>query len=329
MEAKYWHLESDQTVQCRLCPHACRIAPGRTGRCGVRRAVDGRLVAEGYGMISSAHLDPVEKKPLYHFHPGSTIFSIGGWGCNLTCQCCQNWNISQRGVDQGNVVLPDHVASEARQCGAVGVAYTYNEPLIGYEYVFDCARAVRAAGLVNVLVTNGFVALDPLNELIPWVNAMNIDLKSMDDAYYRRFCGARLQPVLDCIVRSCEAGIHVELTTLVITGINDTDDHFRRLADWVAEHAGRRVPLHLSAYHPDYRMTEPRTPSETLERGYRICRERLSYVYLGNVRGPVGCDTVCPDCATPWVRRSGYTVQCEPFRERACPGCGRPVDLVI
>lgn len=327
--AQYWHREETGGVRCELCPHRCLVREGRTGLCRVRGVKDGNLVALGYGSISSAHLDPIEKKPLYHFHPGSAIFSVGGWGCNFGCLFCQNWSISQEVSDDGALTAPERLISLAGRGGSIGIAYTYNEPVIGFEYVLDCARLVRGAGLKNVLVTNGFINPEPAAELLPWVDAMNIDIKSMDDAFYREQCKGRLEPVLALARQAVSAGCHVEITNLVIPGTNDADRNFAELAEWVAGNLGPATPLHLSAYRPEYKSRIPRTPAETLLRAYGICKARLPYVYLGNVLTAHGQDSECPGCGAALVRREGFAAQVCGIRDGACSACGRAADFLL
>lgn len=328
-EALYWGRTEDGLIRCELCPHSCVIGEGKHGRCGVRHVESGRLVASGYGCISSANLDPIEKKPLYHFLPSSMIFSIGGWGCNFSCKFCQNWSISQKVMLDGGRITPEVVVRKALECGSVGIAYTYNEPFIGMEFLADCAGLAREKKLVNVAVTNGFVQPGPAAGILPLLDALNIDLKSIDDMFYREQCGGRLRPVQDFIVQCVGAGVHVELTNLVIPGLNDSEDGFRQLAGWVAESAGRKVPLHLSAYHPDYKLSAPPTPGKTLETAYAICAEELDYVYIGNVRGRLGQDTRCPGCGHCLVERQGFDSHVTGLKGARCVKCGRVADMVM
>jgi pyruvate formate lyase activating enzyme len=321
--ARYW-TQADGKIRCDLCPHVCQIAEGRTGRCGVRAVRNGALVAAGYGQVSSAHLDPIEKKPLYHFMPGRPIFSVGGWGCNFACSFCQNWTISQERRLDGERVAPEAVVEAAGRNGSVGIAYTYNEPLINIEYVMDCARLVRAAGLANVLVTNGYVNPGPAAELLPLVDAINLDIKSLDDSFYREQCRGTLRPVLDFAVQSVRAGCHVEITNLLIPKLNDDDDQVRRLARWVASHLGKATPLHLSAYHPDYKLDLPSTPAATLARAFSVASAELTYVYLGNARTDQGRDTLCPGCGAVLVQRRGFEARAVGLSSAgACAACGR------
>jgi pyruvate formate lyase activating enzyme len=327
--AKYWRQGTEGKVQCGLCPHGCTVGEGKTGICRIRGVAGGELRALGYGLVSSANLDPIEKKPLYHFHPGADIFSIGGWGCNFGCGFCQNWTISQQVLAGGRRCGPEEVARLAGADGSIGVAYTYNEPLVGIEFVADCARLVRAAGRVNVLVTNGYVNPEPAAELLPWIDAMNVDIKSMDDAFYRQQCHGTLPPVLDFCVQAMRAGCHVEVTNLLIPGLNDSDAGIAALADWVRGNLGEKAPLHLSAYRPQYKTRIPATPASTVRRAFDICRQRLPYVYMGNVPTDLGQNTECPQCQTVLIRRHGYTTAVAGVEDGQCRSCGRPVDGVL
>jgi pyruvate formate lyase activating enzyme len=328
--ASYWRKEKGGQVVCELCPHGCRIAEGRAGRCRVRGVRGGELVALGYGILTSANMDPIEKKPLYHFFPGREIFSIGGWGCNFACDFCQNWSISQRCEEAGRVREPRDIVTVAKRSASVGIAYTYNEPLVGYEYVRDCATVAREAGLANVLVTNGYLNRDPAVELLPQVDALNIDIKSMDETFYAERCKGRLQPVLDFAKCAAEAGCHVEVTNLLIPGLNDAEHDVVRLAAWVAEHLGAAVPLHLSAYRPMYQCRIPATPESTVIRAWEAARAVLDYVYMGNVYGAGdGHDTKCPQCGHVLIRRMGYATSLPGVSGSACAACGREADVVL
>ncbi len=327
--ASYWDPAGDGQVRCGLCPHGCLIAERHAGLCGARRVIGGALWATGYGRLSALHSDPIEKKPLYHFHPGRAILSLGGWGCNFACRFCQNWQISQRIDRPAAETSPETLVDAARDQQSLGLAYTYNEPLINLEFVRDCAIAARAAGLANVLVTNGFVAEAPAAELLPLVDALNIDIKSMDDRFYRHLCRGSIAPVLRFARQAAAAGCHVEITTLLIPGLNDSAAQAGAVSAWVAAALGRRTPLHLSAYHPDYQMDLPATPPAVLARAGARCRQDLDYVYLGNVRTDDGQQTRCPGCGDVLIRRTGYRVDLAGLAGRACRGCGRPFDGVL
>lgn len=327
--ADHWMRRDDGRLECRLCPHHCAICDGQAGICRVRVRRGDILVAAGYGHISSAHIDPIEKKPLYHFHPGEPIFSIGGWGCNFGCTFCQNWSISQEAHLQGNVISAEAIVGQALQRGCRRVAYTYNEPLVGFEYVRDCCRLVREAGATNVLVTNGYVEPAPAAELLPLVGALNVDIKSMDDAFYRKQCHGTLAPVLSFCRQAAAAGCHLEITNLLIPTLNDADELVERLAVWVAGNLGPLTPLHLSAYHPDYQAHIESTPLATLERAFEVCRRHLRYVYMGNVAGGRGQDTVCPGCGHTLIVRHGYATTLRGLRGGACAHCGRKADVIM
>jgi len=322
-------------VHCDLCPHACVIAPGRRGICGVRENRAGTLVTLNYGVACSAHLDPIEKKPLYHFFPGSQIVSIGTYGCNLSCQWCQNYSISKEfstSVLRQNLtpeLLLDAVEGHARGHALhemCGVAYTYNEPTIWFEMVRACAPLVRARGLKNVLVTNGFISPEPLQELLQYVDALNIDLKALDDGFYRHYCGARLEPVLQTI-RSAARCAHVELTTLVIPTLNDQPEQLAALREWIADNVGADVPVHLSRYTPMYKCALPATPVETLDTAAQILREKLHHVYVGNVAGPQ--DTLCRSCGARVITRRGYHTELTALTAQGtCAQCGAHAGII-
>jgi len=327
-EARYWEPEGEAgAVRCGLCPHRCFIVDGARGRCRVRENRGGRLFSLIYGHVVSAHVDPLEKKPLYHFHPGSSVLSIGTNGCNLSCPFCQNYEISQ-GLTDGAQLPPEEIVRLGGAGGSIGVAYTYNEPFIWFEYVLDCARSAKEKGLVNVLVTNGYVSPEPLEELLPYVDALNIDLKALDDGFYKRLCGGRLEPVLETIRRSARRA-HVELTNLLVTDENDSPEQVAALADWVASEVGRQTPLHLSRYFPAYRFKAPRTPQERMLAAWEAARERLDFVYMGNVVTEIGGDTVCPACGAVVIERQGYSIRVVGLADGSCSYCGRKLPIVV
>ncbi len=328
VEAAWWTPLDDGAVRCGLCPIGCRLREGRDGPCGTRGNREGRMVALQYGRIVAAGIDPIEKKPLYHFHPGAPILSVAAPGCNLACLFCQNWDISQRTDRPVERMTPRQVVAAARDQGSLGIAYTYSEPLVWFEFLRDTARLAHAEGLKNVVVTNGFLEPGPLAELLPLLDAANVDLKAMDDRFYRRVCKARLGPVLDAIEAIHAAGIHLEVTNLVIPGHNDQDRQIAEVVDFVAG-LGRGVPLHFSAYRPAWKFEAPPTPPATLAKALRLGRERLDFVYAGNVRLPGGSDTVCPRCGTTVIRRDGFSVRNELGPGAVCGGCGAVLPIRV
>jgi pyruvate formate lyase activating enzyme len=327
MKARYQHETEDGAVQCDLCPHACRLREGQAGICGVRAVRDGVLEALGYGYLSAMQVDPMEKKPLYHFYPGTSVFSVGGWGCNFSCDFCQNWSISQRCERSGSPLAPAEVAQAALRSGAVALAYTYNEPLVGIEFAQDCSRAARSLGLLNVLVTNGYAQSPAAGDILKTTDALNIDIKSMDEDFYRRFCRGRLAPTLAFAQQAARSACHLEITCLLIPGLNDRPENLARLADWVADELGPETPLHLSGYRPGYRMRVAATADADLERAAALCRTRLSYVYLGNTTAETGRDTLCVGCGAVLIQRLGYAVDITGLRDGACAACGRAAPI--
>lgn len=326
MDALWWHREPGDLAVCELCPVGCRLRPGQDGPCATRGNRDGRMVALNYGRVVALGVDPIEKKPLYHFRPGTAILSAAGAGCNLHCLFCQNAAISQRGDAASREMTPGALVAAALANGSRAIAYTYSEPLVWYEFVLAAARLAHGAGLANVIVSNGYLEPGPLADLIPWLDAANIDVKAMDDAFYRRVCKARLAPVLAAIEALHAGGVHVEVTNLVIPGENDQDDAFRALASFVAD-VDRTIPLHLSAYHPSHRFTAPPTPPATLRRAAGICAESLDYVYVGNLVVTEWSDTRCPACGETVIARSGYRTQVRLTAAGGCPACGRPIPV--
>ena len=328
-EPLYWEPVANGRVRCRLCPHHCVIAPGRAGVCRVRRNVDGRLVLEGYGRVAAIHLDPVEKKPLFHFYPGSYLLSMGTAGCNLRCRFCQNWEISQVPARTA-VITPREAVELARQVRdvpCVGLAYTYSEPTIWYEFVLDTARAAHGQGFVNAMITNGYIEEEPLAELLPWMDAFNVDVKSFDPGYYTRVVSGRLEPVLRTVEAIHRAGQHVEVTTLLVTGLNDSEDEVDALARWLAG-ISPDIPLHLTRFHPDYQMMDrPPTPRATMLRAREVATRHLRYVYLGNIWGTGGEDTVCPRCGAVLIERDGYDIHVRTLDHGRCARCGQEIPV--
>jgi len=284
--AGYW-IEKDpqkQAVQCLLCPHVCVVPLNETGLCRVRHNKDGELVVSNYGRVTAAALDPIEKKPLKRYMPGQTVFSLGTFGCNLACGFCQNWKIAHTEVPSSYYMSPQEAVEKAREYlryGNIGIAYTYSEPLMWFEYVLDTAKLAREAGLKNILVTNGYINPKPLKELLPYIDAVNLDIKAFTDEFYHEVCRGKLNPVLSS-ARLLAANCHLEVTTLLVTGLNDSDEEVGRLAEWIAS-IDKNIPLHLTRYFPNYKMTLPPTPVETMKRAKEAAGQYLTDVFLGNV----------------------------------------------
>lgn len=327
VECSHYEQRGD-ALQCMLCPHGCTIGVGKVGICRTRMNLDGRLILTTYGACSSTQVDPIEKKPLFHFHPGRRILSLGSLGCNLSCRFCQNWQISQSATGT-RFIAPRQAAKLAAEAeGNIGIAYTYNEPLVWFEYLMDTAPMVREAGLKNVLVTNGEINERPLRELLPHIDAMNIDVKAKDEGFYRDVCGGLLAPVLRTVEIARAEGVHVEITNLLIPGHNDRAEQIEVLVDWIAE-LDSSIPLHLSRYHPDYQMTEPPTPPQALVAAREIAMKKLRHVYLGNIYVPGTQDTICPTCERIAVRRAGYSITTMNLDGGNCAACGSPVDVIV
>lgn len=326
-EAMYYKKAEDGAVNCFLCPHNCRIAEGRTGTCRVRKNIGGNLYSMNYGRISSAGLDPIEKKPLYHFYPGSFIFSIGSIGCNFRCKFCQNWQIAQiADVPVEEVTFENIIRTAKGQNNNIGIAYTYNEPSIWYEYIFDCARLAHKSGLKNVLVTNGFIEKGPLDDILPFIDAVNIDVKAYTDEFYRELTSGSLAPVkqtVEAVSKKC----HLEVTTLIIPGINDDENEIEQLAGWISS-IGKEIPLHLTRYYPNYMLDIPTTPVETVKRARAIAMKHLDYVYTGNIIDRDGSNTYCPQCGQAVIKREGYRTQIF-LENKKCIKCGKDIPIAI
>ena len=334
MQALFYNVENNK-VRCRLCPHHCLIGEGQTGLCRVRKNEQGVLVAENYGRLSSVHLDPIEKKPLYHFYPGRSILSIGSVGCNMRCKFCQNSDISQVGVGEFTALEEYTVDQLVREAHSIkenlGIAYTYNEPTIFYEFMVDVAQALHLIGLKNVMVTNGFIEREPLQNLLPLIDAYNVDLKSFNDAFYRKLTASQLEPVKQTLTTLRKAQKHFEITNLIIPGQNDSIEEFHQMINWIHDKLGRETILHLSKYFPRYQFTKPATPDSVLENFYNIACKKLDYVYVGNV-GPhvTGHDTICKQCGTVIIKRFGYSVDVSNMtKEGHCIGCGSKAAIIV
>ena len=316
-------------VQCLLCPHTCELEEGERGSCRVRMNLDGELVSLVYGRPVAVHVDPVEKKPVYHYLPGTRTFSIATAGCNLGCEFCQNWEISQAAPEDVPPyrMEPEEVVSRAGEAGCSSIAYTYTEPIVFYEYVEDTSALAREEGLGNIMVTAGYINEGPLRELAPLIDAANVDLKSVRDGYYRSVCHGTVGPVLNTLEVLAEMGVWLEVTNLVVPGLNDSEDDLADLCGWIADHLGPNVPLHFSRFFPTYRMADrPPTPLETLERAGEIAAEAgLRYSYVGNVVTREGDDTFCPECGRAAVRREGFRVADMKVEDGRCAYCGAEI----
>ncbi len=322
-EALFFDELDDDKIKCKLCPHQCTLKPGDVGICKVRKNVKGALYSLNYGMVSSATMDPVEKKPLFHFHPGEEIFSIGSWGCNMKCPYCQNWEISQQ-RPHTRIFSSMQAISIAKGNDSLGIAYTYSEPVVWFEYVLDCARNALKEGLYNVLVTNGFIQEQPFKLLTQYVSAMNIDLKSFNPDYYKKELGGDRDIVMKNIEFAHKSGVHVEITTLVVSGDNDSHNEMEELSSWI-ESVDRSIPFHLSRYYPNYKYNRPPMDLKTMEELYQIAKKHLDYVYVGNVPG-MHEDTVCPKCGETVVKRNGYDVQMVGLDKNGkCTKCGHKI----
>ncbi len=328
-EAKYGVVLEDGRIQCRLCPKDCTLKDGQFGFCKTRTNEGGRLVTIIYAEVTGCHVDPIEKKPLYHYYPSKEILSLGTKGCNFGCVFCQNWQIAQRVDAPSERLMPEAAVGLALRHGSFGIAYTYTEPLVWFEYVLDTAVLAHQHGLKNVLVTNGFINPEPLDELIPHVDAANIDVKSFDPEFYRRYCHGELEPVLRTVAR-VRPHWHVELTHLIVPFKADAEllDDVRRMRDWVAGELGADTPLHFSRYFPHHKLDLPPTDEALLVRAREIALEKLEHVYLGNVYSDTGANTVCPGCGALLIERLGYRTVVRGVSDGACTSCGRRVNVV-
>ncbi len=323
---EFYEKLDDETIRCRLCPHNCTIKEGKSGMCGVREVEDGKLWAINYGEISALSLDPIEKKPLFHYKPSSEIFSIGSFGCNFTCGFCQNYAIAQFRPRTEYISVDEIIerAIEYKSQDNIGIAFTYNEPMMYYEYMLDVAKRCKSVGLDVVVVTNGFINEEPLKQLLPFVDAMNIDLKSFSEDFYRQECSGNLEDILRTIEIASQK-CHVELTTLLITDHNDTEQEVRKIGAFIAS-VDKNIPLHLSRYYPTYKFKEEATNIEKVKKLAEIAREYLNYVYVGNILDTDN-NTYCPNCDQLLVERSVYDAV-DKNRSDHCKNCGQILSIV-
>lgn len=332
-EAKFWKSLPNNKVKCNLCAHKCVISVGEKGICGVRENNEGKLYTLIYGSCSSIAADPIEKKPLYHFHPGTNAFSLGTVGCNFKCRYCQNYSISTADSDFIYIkeIKPEDTVNLAREYNCRGISYTYNEPTVWYEFTYDSAKLAKKAGLYTCYVTNGYISEKPLKEISPFLDAMNIDIKAFTEDFYKKICKARLEPVLKTCILAKNLGIHIELTYLVIPGYNDSLDEIKNFFSWVTEKLGNDTPIHFSRFHPDHNMMDvPRTPMETMKKIYEFAKKSgILYPYLGNVIHGDYENTYCPKCGNICISRNGFSVDLNNTIEGKCAKCGKKLPIVI
>ena len=306
-------VNSSNSIGCILCPHNCIIKDGKSGICNVRKNSGGKLITTVYNKISSLHPDPIEKKPLYHYYPGKEILSVGSVGCNLKCRFCQNWEISQIS-DNENSYLKDTNANEIVDVALtinnnIGIAYTYNEPIVWFEFMYEIAKLANENGLKNVMVSNGFINKQPFLKLLNYIDAFSIDLKAFTTEFYKEQTSSELEPVKSTIKEISSHNKYLEITNLLIPGLNDNEADFREMVNWIAGETGENTVLHLSRYFPMYKMTRAKTPERTLLNFYEIAKEKLNFVYVGNLRTSTGQNTYCPNCSNLLIKRLGYNTE--------------------
>jgi len=323
-EGAYYKRE-DYGFRCELCPHSCFLDTGAIGLCGVRKNIGEKVVALNYGTIAALALDPIEKKPLYHFYPGNYILSAGTFGCNFHCGFCQNWALA-RGKAPTQEITRGDLLSRVQRPDNIGLAFTYAEPLMWYEFVRDLLPRLKEKGQKTVLVTNGYINPEPLEEILPYIDAVNIDIKTFSTGTYFRYCGGNLNRVLKNSIlfsRYC----HVEVTTLVIPGVNESNAEIGRLVDWISDKLGPETPFHLSRYFPAYKFSTPPPSMERLEELYHLAGEKLSYVYLGNIADPRYQHTYCPQCGYIVIKRD-FGVSIDLCKGNTCPECGQFINII-
>ncbi|OQY08185.1 MAG: AmmeMemoRadiSam system radical SAM enzyme [Desulfobacteraceae bacterium 4572_123] len=335
MEAYLYKPLQNKAVQCNLCHHRCVITDGKRGICNVRENRSGTLETMVYGKVIAGHIDPVEKKPIYHMMPGSRSYSIATVGCNFKCRFCQNADIAQMPADRSGLVMgekfsPRNIVSRAVESHCRSIAYTYTEPTIFFEYALEIAGLAHAKGLRNIFVTNGYMTPEAIEMATGLIDAANVDLKAFSDKFYKKYCSARLAPVLETLKHMRSAGIWIEVTTLLIPGLNDDKHEIASLAEFIADSLGRETPWHISRFHPAYRLLDaPLTPVKSLTTAFEIGKDAgLKYVYIGNVATKHGADTFCSNCGTTVIDRKGYTARCNMTRDERCPVCNEKIQGV-
>ena len=335
MEAYLYEKLEQGNVRCTLCSHRCLIKPGRRGICHVRENREGALYTNVYGKLIARNVDPIEKKPLFHVHPGSLSYSVATVGCNFRCRFCQNADIAQMPCEQdgrvvGDPVSPEEVVQAAVAGNCKTIAYTYTEPTVFYEFAYETAKLAHANGILNVFVTNGYMTAEALEMIAPYLDAANVDLKSFDDAFYKTFCKARLEPVKETLVKMKSKGVFVEVTTLLIPGLNDGRDELASLASFLVKALGPETPWHISRFHPTYKlMDRPATPVGTLIQAREIgLAAGLRYVYTGNVPGEASENTFCHHCGRLLIERWGFSIQSYRVKNGKCPDCGTVLSAI-
>lgn len=316
--AKYFKTLTGDNLRCELCPHNCLIADSKTGICQVRKNIGGKLYSLNYAKLSALGIDPVEKKPLYHFYPQKKVLSVGSWGCNMACQFCQNWQISQQ-KPQLKDLAKEELVETALDKNIELLAYTYSEPIVFYEYMLETAKIASDKGLKNIMVSNGFISEEPLKELIPYLDAANIDLKAFNNQFYQQYCQGGLEAVKRTI-KILSQKTHLEVTTLIISDLNDDLKELEKLFKWLAK-IDSSIPLHLSRYHPAYKLNKPPTNLELMRQAYQKAKEYLDHVYLGNTIIENTADTYCNNCGKKLIKRKAYQVE-NKLDSNKCPECG-------
>lgn len=329
-EALWWEYDKKGRILCTLCPRYCHIGKGQAGFCFIRQNIDDKLYSIAYGTSTGFAVDPIEKKPLNHFLPGTGILSFGTAGCNLGCKFCQNWNISKAKLDQtrSHMSPPEEVVQLALENRCPSIAFTYNDPTIIGEYVIDVSRIAREAGIKSVMVTAGYITESARGDVYKYIDAANVDLKAFTERFYYKLTLSHLEPVLNFLQwLKNETDIWFEITTLLIPGENDSSDEIQRMSDWILTNLGDEVPVHFTAFHPDFKLTnKSRTPPKTLQRARQIALSTgIKYVYVGNVHDPDGQNTLCPSCGQMLIRRDWHSVLSNCIRNGACPDCGTAV----
>lgn len=331
MKASFYNKLNNKKVQCTLCPHNCILKEGEVGICNVRENTEGVLISQNYGVVSSMGFDPIEKKPLYHFYPGTSILSVGSFGCNLQCEFCQNWQISQTGVKKS--LSEERLYSSEKiielalsKEDNTGIAYTYNEPTVFFEFMIDTAKLAKNRGLKNVMVSNGYINQNPLNKLNNFIDAYSIDLKGFNNNFFKKYTKSTLNPVKESLINIVASGKHLEITNLVIPTLNDNENEFEEMVKWISINLGKEIVLHISRYYPTYKLNIKATSIEKMVKLKDIAEKYLSYVYLGNVAMPEGNNTYCPSCNELLIKRSGYSISLSSITDKGyCKKCGKQI----